>query len=83
MLALSWRESEPSPIFSGRQILSLDVIAHAIFSTRDIGPVKRKRCYIFDSFSLPLTETIKINMKLSEWPLHIISFACDFLCFSS
>lgn len=81
MMALIWRVSKPF-IFSSRQILSLDIITHAIFSTRDIGPLKKKRCYVFDSFSLPLTETIKINMKLSEWPLHIMSFACDFLCFS-
>lgn len=81
MMASIWRESKPF-IFSSRQISSLDIMTHAIVSTRDIGPLERKRCDVFDSFPLPLTETIKINMKLSEWPLHIMSFACDFLCFS-
>lgn len=65
-------------LWGSRDISSLSIIALAVF--RDIGPLERKRCYIFDSFSLPLSETIKINMKLSAWPVRIMPFACDFLC---
>lgn len=61
---------------------SLGVIAQAVFSTRNTKPLKRKRCYIFDSFCLPLSETIKINMKPSAWSVPIMPFACDFLCSS-
>jgi hypothetical protein len=65
-------------LWGSRDISSLSIIALAVF--RDIGPLERKRCYVFDSFSLPLSETIKINMKLSAWPVRIMPFACDFLC---
>lgn len=71
---LRWRKSESS-IFSSRQISLLDIIAHAIFSTRDIGPLKKEEMLHFWQL-LPSTDWNNKNKHEAVWMASAYNVIC-------
>lgn len=71
---LRWRKSKSS-IFSSRQISSLDIIAHAIFSTRDIGPLRKEEMLQFWQL-LPSTDWNNKNKHEAVWMASAYNVIC-------